>query len=244
MNAVNLPCKQQSNGHHHGEPASNSVVRHSGISDILQGRPCPEHEYIHPRPSMATRPIRAVTCSGDIDESRTQFGTRTIPPAYKSVTTQSGAGATPSVDTGYLPLSSSFMQGPMLTEASQRVYSSCSPLQLHTVHHAQNNPTRQQHVHVFTLDKTGQLLLPSSRPTIWPIQHQKIVFKPAPPSTSLNQLLPAVLLQVHPYPDDRVSAALHAIQLQHNSWNDNISQFFSYQVASATTRTSAIPATI
>ena len=55
-------------------------------------------------------------------------------------------------------------------EASERVYISCGPLKLHTVYHAQNKPTRQQHVHGF-VGEQRQSLLPSPRPTTWPIRH-------------------------------------------------------------------------
>ena len=37
-------------------------MRHAGISDILEGRACPEPEQIVPRPSLRrSRPSRAVT---------------------------------------------------------------------------------------------------------------------------------------------------------------------------------------
>ena len=39
-------------------------MRHAGISDILEGRPCPEPELVSPRPSSRrSRPLRAVTRS-------------------------------------------------------------------------------------------------------------------------------------------------------------------------------------
>ena len=69
------------------------------------------------------------------------------------------------------------------------------------------------------------------------------VLQPAlPPSTTRHQLVLVVRRKVHPYHGDRVSSSLHAIKLQHNNWDDVIS-FISYQVSSATTRTTAVLAT-
>ena len=71
-------------------------IRHSGISDILEGRPCPEPDYIHPYPSSTTRrPSRAVTRSQAVDES-TQHTTGETSP----VGTPSGTGATRHADAG------------------------------------------------------------------------------------------------------------------------------------------------
>ena len=98
-----LDCYANSkmNGHRHGETTPNWIMRHSGISDILERRPCPEPEYNRPRPSMARRPTRAVTRIKDVDESSTQSGTGETPPAGTSATTQLGEGATPPVDPEY-----------------------------------------------------------------------------------------------------------------------------------------------
>ena len=103
------------NGHHHGETTPNSIMRRSGISDILEGRSCPEPEYIRPRPSMARIPTRAVTRSQDVIESGTQSGTGETPPTDTISTTQPGEGATPFVDPEYSPTSSSSVVGSVLT---------------------------------------------------------------------------------------------------------------------------------
>lgn len=45
-------------------------MRPSGISDILEGRPCPEPDYIHPHASSTRRRrSRAVARSQAVDES-------------------------------------------------------------------------------------------------------------------------------------------------------------------------------
>ena len=50
-------------------------MRHAGISDILEGRPCPEPELVSPRPSSRrSRPSRAVTRSQAADETDIQSG--------------------------------------------------------------------------------------------------------------------------------------------------------------------------
>ena len=55
-------------------------MRHAGISDILEGRPCPEPKLISPRPSsIKSRPSRAVARSQAADETGTQSGE--TPPA-------------------------------------------------------------------------------------------------------------------------------------------------------------------
>ena len=55
-------------------------MRHAGISDILEGRPCLELELISPRPSSRRgRPSRTVTRSQAADETHTQSGE--TPPA-------------------------------------------------------------------------------------------------------------------------------------------------------------------
>ena len=63
-------------------------MRHSGISDILEGRPCTKPEHIRPRPSMAGRPTRAVIYSQDVVELGTESGTEETPPVDTYVTTQ------------------------------------------------------------------------------------------------------------------------------------------------------------
>ena len=77
-------------------------MRHAGISDILEGRPCPEPELISPRPSSRrSRPSRAVTRSQAADETDTQSGE--TPPADTAENVQPDAGSTP-VDTVHLLL--------------------------------------------------------------------------------------------------------------------------------------------
>ena len=79
-------------------------MRHAGISDILEGRPCPEPELASPRPSSRrNRPSRAVTRSQAADETDIQSGE--TPPADTAENIQSDVGSTP-VDTAHLPPSS------------------------------------------------------------------------------------------------------------------------------------------
>ena len=80
-------------------------MRHAGISDILEGRPCPEPELVSPRPSSRkNRHSRAVTRSQAADETDIQSGE--APPADTAENVQPDAGSTP-VDTAHLPPSSS-----------------------------------------------------------------------------------------------------------------------------------------
>ena len=79
-------------------------VCHAQISDILEGRPCPEPKRISPRPSsIRSRPIRYLTRSQAADETDTQSGE--TPPAETAERVQPYAGSTP-VDTAH-PLQSS-----------------------------------------------------------------------------------------------------------------------------------------
>ena len=76
-------------------------VRYAGISDILEGRPCPEPERISPRSSSITsRPSRAVTRSQAANETDTQSGG--TPPDETAEKVQPDAGNAP-VDTEHLP---------------------------------------------------------------------------------------------------------------------------------------------
>ena len=55
-------------------------LRHAGIFDILEGRPCPEPKIVSPRPSsIRSRPLRAVTRSQAAVATDTQSGG--TPPA-------------------------------------------------------------------------------------------------------------------------------------------------------------------
>lgn len=69
----------------------------------------------------------------------------------------------------------SIMRDGSLLTAQRRpnVYRSCDLLNLHAVHHAQIEPTRQQHVHGFAGEKNRLRPLLSSWPTTWSIDHQK-----------------------------------------------------------------------
>ena len=87
--------------------AAQSVIgmRHAGISDTLEGRPCPEPTQISLLPSsIRCRPSRAVTRSQAADETDTQPGE--TPLAETAEILQSDAGSTP-VDTAHLLPSSS-----------------------------------------------------------------------------------------------------------------------------------------
>ena len=79
-------------------------MRHSGISDNLEGRPCPEPKLIRPRPSsMRSRPSQAATRSQAADETDTQSGEN--PPAEKAENVQPDAGSTPMDTAKLLPSS-------------------------------------------------------------------------------------------------------------------------------------------
>ena len=76
------------------------IMRHAGISDVLEGRPCPEPKLFRPRPSsIRSRPPRAVTRSQAADETDTQ--SRETPPAEISENVQLDTGGTP-VNTAHL----------------------------------------------------------------------------------------------------------------------------------------------
>ena len=80
-------------------------MRHAGISDILEGRPCPEPELISPCPSSKiSRPSRAVTPSQAADETDIHSGE--TPPANTAENVQPDVGST-RLDTAHLPPSSS-----------------------------------------------------------------------------------------------------------------------------------------
>ena len=89
-------------------------IRRGGISDILEGRPCPEPKQISPRQSsVRSRPSRAVTRSQAADETDTQSGK--TPPAGTSENVQPDAWST-SVDTAHLlPSSSGYSTLPAAT---------------------------------------------------------------------------------------------------------------------------------
>ena len=89
-------------------------MRHAGISDILEGRPCPDSELISPRPSSRkSRPSQAVTRSQAADETDTQSGE--TPPADTAEYVQPDAGSTP-MDTAHLiPSSSGYYTLPTVT---------------------------------------------------------------------------------------------------------------------------------
>ena len=68
-------------------------MRHAGISDILEGRPCPEPKLISPRPSSRrSRPPRSVTRSQATDKTDTQSGK--TPPVDTAENVQSDTGST------------------------------------------------------------------------------------------------------------------------------------------------------
>ena len=89
-------------------------VRHAGISDVLEGRPCPEPKLISPHPSsIRSRPSRAATRSQAADETGTHSGE--TPPAETAENVQPDAGSTP-VDTEHLlPPSSGYSTLPAAT---------------------------------------------------------------------------------------------------------------------------------
>ena len=69
-------------------------MRHAGISDILDRRPCPEPELVSSRPSSRrSRPSRAVTRSQVADETDIQSGKTS--PADTAENVQPDAGITP-----------------------------------------------------------------------------------------------------------------------------------------------------
>ena len=75
-------------------------MRHAGISDILEGRPCPEPKLISPRlSSIRCRALRAVTRSQAADETDTQSGVTPLTGTAENV--QPDARST-TVDTAHL----------------------------------------------------------------------------------------------------------------------------------------------
>ena len=86
-------------------------MRHAGISDALEGCPCPEPKLVGPRPSsIRSRPSRAVTRSQAADKTDTQ--SRETFPADTAESVQPDAGSTP-VDTAHLlPLSPGYCTMP------------------------------------------------------------------------------------------------------------------------------------
>ena len=89
-------------------------MRHAGISDILEGRPCPEPELISPRPSSRrSRLSRAVTRSQAADKTGTQSGE--TPPADTAENVQPDAGSTPMDTAHLLPSSSGYSTLPAAT---------------------------------------------------------------------------------------------------------------------------------
>ena len=157
------------NDFHDDETTIKAIMQHSTTSGILEGRPCTESEYIRPRPSMARRRTRVVIRSQYVDESRTQSGTGETPPADTSAATQPSTRATPPVDLTYLPASSSSVHESLPTAerhpsvCTADVIGSYSTLCTMTITNQHGNST-------FTASR-GQLLLPFSRPTIWPNRH-------------------------------------------------------------------------
>ena len=68
-------------------------MRHSGISDILEGRPCPVPKLIRPRPSsVRSKPSRPVTRNEAAEETDVQSGIPPAETAQKNV--QPDAGST------------------------------------------------------------------------------------------------------------------------------------------------------
>ena len=91
-------------------------MRHAGISDILEGRPCREPKLISPRPSfIRIRPSRAVTRRQAADETDTQSGE--TPPAETAENVQPDAGSTPVDTAGLLPSSAGYSTLPDATSA-------------------------------------------------------------------------------------------------------------------------------
>ena len=89
-------------------------MRLAGISDILEGRLCPEPELVSPPPSSRrSRPSRAVTRNQAADEADIQSGE--TPPADTAENVQPDAGSNPA-DTAHLsPLFSGFCILPAAT---------------------------------------------------------------------------------------------------------------------------------
>ena len=73
-------------------------------------------------------------------------------------------------------------------EASERVYMSCGPLKLHTVHHAQNKPTRQQHVHGLMGKKQGNRFYPRLDLPHGQFEITTVLQPAPPPSTTCTNL--------------------------------------------------------
>ena len=127
-------------------------MRHSGISDVLEGRSCAEPEHVFPLPSMVRRITRAVTRSQGVGEMSTQSGTRETPPADTPAQLHSlareqhlqkiwGISRKSGIFTSVIFICTRVSAHS--NEASQRLYNSCDPLELHAaVQHAQNKPTR------------------------------------------------------------------------------------------------------
>ena len=77
-------------------------MRHAQMSDILEGRPCPELRLISPSPSSTrSGPSRAVTGSQAAKETDTQSGE--TPPDKTADNVQLDAGSTPLDTTHLLP---------------------------------------------------------------------------------------------------------------------------------------------
>ena len=80
-------------------------MRHTGIIDMLEGRPCPDPKLTNPCPSsIRSRPSRSVTRSQAADETGTQSGDTHLAETAENV--QPDVGNTP-VDTAHLLSSSS-----------------------------------------------------------------------------------------------------------------------------------------
>ena len=92
----------------------NSIMRHSGISDFLEGRPCPEPNIFASAAYGENTYTSCYTQSG-CNRIGTQSGTRETPPTDTFATTQPGEGVSPLVDPEFLPTSSSSVVGSMLT---------------------------------------------------------------------------------------------------------------------------------
>ena len=91
-------------------------MRHAGISDILEGRLCPEPKQIRLCPSsIRGRLSRAVTRSQVADETDTQSGE--TPPVGIAENLQLNAGSTPVHTAHLLPSSSGYSTLPAATSA-------------------------------------------------------------------------------------------------------------------------------
>ena len=103
-------------------------MRHAGISDILEGHPCPEPKLISPRPySIRSRPSRAETRSQAAVKTDSQSGE--TPPAGTAENVQPDAWSTP-VDTAHLlPLSSGYFALPAATSVLRATDDNISSLE-------------------------------------------------------------------------------------------------------------------